>query len=103
MTPDKLVVRFKELTAQMVDICEKKNRDYAKQTDALANFRKCETIGVSLLKGMLVRLGDKYERAGNLLDRPPAVQDESLEDTALDSAIYWVLFLIALEDQKGKL
>jgi (p)ppGpp synthase/HD superfamily hydrolase len=100
MTPDKLHARFKELTTQMVDICEKKNKDYANQADALANFRRCERLGVTMLKGMLVRMSDKMERMGNLLDRPPAVEDEAIEDTAMDTAIYSLLFLIALEDKK---
>jgi hypothetical protein len=102
MTPDQLLERFVVLTGEMVKICERKNRDYAKETDAFANFRRCETIGVPMLKGMLVRMTDKLERMGNLLDRPPAVQDEAIEDTAMDAAIYSLLFLIALEEQQGK-
>ena len=63
-------------------ILKRKNADYNKSTDALSGFRR---FGI---RGILVRMEDKLGRIENLLDKPPQVTDESIDDTLLDVANY---------------
>lgn len=65
-----------------------KNQDYAGTGDPFANFKIVEAIGVSAPRGMLIRMMDKISRMSNLLQRPPAVTNESLQDTCIDLAMY---------------
>jgi hypothetical protein len=46
------------------------------------------TFEVSTPRGMLVRMQDKMQRMSNLIDRPPAVVSESIEDTCMDLGMY---------------
>jgi hypothetical protein len=84
-----------EFFAHLGALCRKglhtakaKNADYAGNGDPFANFRACEQIGVSTPRGMLVRMQDKMQRMSNLIDRPPAVVSESIEDTCMDLGMY---------------
>lgn len=70
-----------------------KNTDYANE-DPFANFRMAEGIGVSCPRGMLVRILDKVSRVSNLIQRPPAVANESLIDTCRDGAGYFICLLV---------
>jgi hypothetical protein len=84
----------------MVALVKKKNADYSNNDDAFSNFRNAEKIGVSVVKAMYVRMNDKFERTGNLLNRPPAVSSEALEDSLADIIGYASLMLAYLESTK---
>lgn len=74
-----------------VAIAERKNADYAgaaAEEDAFANFRASTVVGVDPRRAILVRLTDKLARCASLLDKPPAVADESISDTLLDVVNY---------------
>ena len=47
----------------------KKTQDYATIDDPYRNFRMSESVGVSLEKGILVRMCDKLSRLGNLVEK----------------------------------
>jgi len=92
---------FDELLRKMGQIHDAKRADYA-NNDPLGNFREAERVGVTVLQGIMVRLGDKYTRACNLVRQhgERAVKDETLEDTLLDLANYALLALLAYRREK---
>lgn len=103
---------FETLLTQMRDIHRAKDADYSGAV-RYGNFRGSEELGVPAHIGAALRLRDKMQRAGNLLRRewlaahdagPPAVTDESVEDTLLDLANYaLIVYLLRQEWQKGPL
>jgi hypothetical protein len=95
-----LIASVEATFAACLDICRKKNADYSSGDDALKNLRVSEMIGVSAAKAVLVRCSDKFTRLGNLLDKPPSVTEESIEDTARDLINYMALFIAILDDAK---
>lgn len=99
MNQKELLAHIETTFAQCLEICRKKNGDYATDQDALKNLRASEVIGVDPQKAILVRLTDKFTRLGNLIDRPPQVKDESVEDTIRDIINYNAL-LLALRNAK---
>ena len=75
----------------------KKNADYAGDASSMRNFELTADIaGISMSKGILVRLMDKMTRIGNLMDRPAHVADESIFDTIQDAINYSAILLHAL-------
>lgn len=87
-TPDKFFKEIEKTFSTGLDIIRKKNHDYGGPVDHYKNFRFAEQLGVSVEKGILVRISDKLARISNLLDRPAAVADEKIEDTILDAINY---------------
>lgn len=85
-----------------------KNADYARGDDPFSNFRGAAAFAdVSVERSILVRLGDKFARYSNLLERRemgkggPEVSDESMKDTLIDIMGY-VNILTVYEDWKTK-
>lgn len=89
---------YKELEQNFADglaIIKKKNADYAGDEDPFRNFRACETYGIPVEIGFLVRLSDKMGRLGNLLQGHEAqVKDETMRDTLIDTMNYLNLLLV---------
>lgn len=97
--------RYLQLLEQMVILHENKNAGYAGQDnpDPWANFRMCETFGVSAFKGCLVRLSDKYIRVTNLVKDPSNDKvNENVKDTLFDLAAYALIAVCLLEEQEEK-
>src|SRR6185312_7304278 len=90
-------VTYDACLQQMFEIQDKKGRDYGEETDGLKNLRRRGVYGV------IARMGDKLTRMETLTQpgREAKVQDESVEDTALDFANYCLLLIILVEDGKG--
>jgi hypothetical protein len=84
-----------------LEIAKKKNADYATGEDPFKNLRSSEIIGVAPEKAILVRMMDKMSRISNLLNKPPAVVDESIQDTLMDLCNYSALLIALLESKKG--
>lgn len=78
----------------------KKTQDYATIDDPYRNFRMSESVGVSLEKGILVRMCDKLSRLGNLVEKgDPSVKSESIEDTLIDVMNYANIMLCYLQEK----
>ena len=78
---------------------QKKNADYAGNSNPYANFLNSKVVGVSPQKGILVRLMDKMSRIGNLIEgKNPMVKDETVDDT-IDDAINYLVILKSLRKQ----
>jgi hypothetical protein len=97
--------RFKQLLAFQMEVHAAKGGDYSGgDRDMLANLRQCEDIGIAPWRGVLVRISDKWERikslARNGRENSPAVKDESILDTMLDAANYFMLDYILFEEEQ---
>ena len=88
---------FYEILEEMAELHSRKNRDYSPGEEPLRNFYECEQLGVPGWKGVLVRLSDKWSRIKNLANNSEVAQNESLEDSLLDSAVYYVICLVLID------
>jgi hypothetical protein len=96
--------RFNEIVKEMVELHNRKNRDYA-GNDYLSNFLMCERMGIPAWKGCLIRLSDKLSRVMNIAKTNEiAVSDETVVDTLMDLAVYAIVTRILYENSKvGKI
>lgn len=92
---------FYKLLEEMAQLHSRKNHDYAGD-DPLSNLRLCEGFGVPAWKGVLVRMSDKWARLVQLATKEPRVVEEKDVDTALDMAIYSLLYIILKQELKEK-
>lgn len=93
---------FKQLAADKFLLTNRKNKDYADNQDAFANFRLIEVLThgrISTEEGILVRMTDKLQRIANLLYKRAAVSDEAITDTLKDLSIYADILNIYLQHQ----
>lgn len=83
---------FREITKEMADLCERKNKDYgASVNDTFSKYGEV---------AYLVRIEDKLNRARNLiLNKKQEVQDEKIRDTIIDMANYCILMIIDMENK----
>lgn len=96
MKHDDFIDRLKGVFLECVTLADVKNHDYAHVEDALENFRD---FGVT---GIIVRLGDKYHRLKNVIQKGECkVRDESVKDTLRDTIIYSAIALILEEESNG--
>lgn len=92
--------KFYELLDQMAELHSRKNHDYAGD-DPLSNLRAPEEIGVPAWKGILIRLMDKWGRLKTFANTGTfEVENESVEDTLMDNAVYSLLCIIVLGEDK---
>jgi hypothetical protein len=90
---------FEKLLAEIQTLHDKKNHDYAKDSDPLSNFRRAEAFGIPAHKGVMVRMSDKWSRIEQLsAGKKP--ENESLRDSLIDLAVYSLLAVILLDEQK---
>lgn len=86
---------IRELFVRDMEIMVAKNHDYSSEEDALENFRDWG------LTGFAVRIGDKYKRLKNIIQKGGnAVQGEGLEDALLDIGVYCYLARVFLMEKK---
>ena len=90
---------FIELIEEIKRLHESKNHDYAQDADPLSNLRRSEAFGVPAWKGVLVRLTDKWSRIEQLAGGKTP-KHESLRDSLIDNAVYSLLAIILLDEQK---
>lgn len=85
-----------ELLHRMAELQCAKGFDYGgKDSGALGNLLECEEIDVPCHIGIFVRMGDKWSRMRNFIKQGVLlVKDEKIEDTALDLAVYCLLFIL---------
>ncbi len=92
--------RFHEMVQEMLELHDKKNRDYA-GGDYLSNFLMCERMEIPAWKGCLIRLSDKTARLMNIARTDQSVvSDETVFDTLMDLAIYAIITRILYEKFK---
>jgi len=92
---------FYLLLDKIAKMHDSKNADYANSDDPFANFRMCENMGLDAWKGCLVRMGDKFQRISEFA-RKGTVENEKIEDTFLDLAIYSLIGLLLYQEKHIK-
>jgi hypothetical protein len=92
--------RFYQLLDELAELHSRKNHDYAGRGDPLRNFRMCEAMGIPAWKACLVRITDKLSRLQSFAaSETLMVEDESMEDTARDLAVYALILLILYQER----
>lgn len=92
---------FYELLEAMAALHSRKNHDYAGKADPLRNFKKAELQGIEPWRGVLLRMSDKWSRLESFAKQDTCmVEDETIEDTLLDNAIYSLLCIILRRERK---
>ena len=93
--------RFHDIVKEMVDLHDKKNKDYA-GGEYLSNFLMCEKhMGIPGWKGSIIRLSDKMARIMNIAKNDEiSVGGEAITDTLMDLAVYAIITRILYEDFK---
>jgi len=95
--------RFYQILQKMAELHSRKNHDYSGTDDPLKNLHAVEKIGITPFMGVLVRLQDKWSRIEQFANSGEVlVKDESVIDTLMDNAVYSLLAIILLEEQKFK-
>jgi hypothetical protein len=84
-----------ETTEKCRKVMESKNSDYtggAQATDALANFKAAQTLGMHPVMGLLLRMQDKIQRVRSFVaDGSLRVSGETVEDAFEDMVNYAIL------------
>jgi len=93
--------KFYELLAEMAELHSAKNHDYAVTEIPLRNLYKCREMGIKPFTGVMVRLTDKWARLESFMQQGALkVKDETIEDTLMDNALYSMLAIILLREEK---
>jgi len=93
--------RIPRLLDEIRDLHIRKSAGYAGEDnkDAYANFRVSEVFHIPAEVGVLVRMSDKFIRAGNLITNPKNEQvGENVQDTLMDLASYSLICLCLVEE-----
>lgn len=93
--------KFHALIAEISALHDAKSHDYSEDEDPLSNLRDAKSIGVDPVKGVLVRLTDKWSRIKQL-SRGKVPKNESLRDSLIDNAVYSLLAIVLLDESEGK-
>lgn len=91
--------KFDALLEEIRDLHNKKNHDYSDDADPLSNFRRAQRFGVDPFKGILIRLSDKWARLEQLAGGKKP-KNESLRDSLVDNAVYSLLAVLMLDEQR---
>ncbi len=103
MNRDELKSYFKETLDEMYSTMEAKNSDYCKwQDDAFLNFKYVEKMWITTTENwLLTRITDKVSRIISLLDNwDRKVKDETIQDTCVDAANYFLLLSAYLKSKQ---
>ena len=104
LTVGDLLQLHDKLCLQGKGIMEAKNHDYTSGSDnVFANFEGSNVFGVSTVKGILVRIGDKLKRIQSFDEQGHLkVKDESVQDALIDIINYSVLIGGVFEQEKRR-
>ena len=99
--PNSLIVNLERTFSNCLDTAKRKNNDYGGvDSNPYANFSNSTIVGVSIEKGILVRMMDKVSRISTLLEKESQVKDEAIEDTLDDLVNYTAILKSYLMDKK---
>lgn len=90
--------KFDAVVAEIMALHDGKSHDYAEDQDPLSNLRRAKSLGVDPVKGVLIRLSDKWSRIEQL-SAGKTPKNESLRDTLIDNAVYSLLAVVLLDEQ----
>ncbi len=100
--PNVLLDDMHQTFANCMQVAIKKNNDYGgSNNNPFANFENATVAGVTVERGILVRLMDKMSRISTLLEKEAMVKDEAITDT-IEDAINYLAILKSYINQKNK-
>lgn len=92
---------YLKMLEDMADLHRRKAAGYSGDKDTWANFREAIDWGTTPLQGCLIRMGDKYRRAQNLVRNPANDQvGEPIKDTLQDLAAYALIAICLLNEEE---
>jgi hypothetical protein len=91
---------FIDLVEELKALHIKKSTDYGEPGDPYANYRESEGLGIPAWKGVMVRMGDKWQRIKAYAERGVLV-NEGIEDALKDMAVHSMIALILLREAKS--
>lgn len=105
MKKDTLLALHQETCDLCRQVMTEKNTDYCGgESDALANFRISEAVGVPPALGILMRMTDKMQRIRSFVQNGSlAVKSESYKDACHDLLNYSILLKGLLMEDAGEL
>ena len=84
-----------------LEIMTKKRHDYSGLEDPFRNLRDAEFMGVDPLKGVMVRIMDKFARVRSFIEQGELkVKDEAIRDTLVDVLNYTCILAAMIEEQQ---
>lgn len=93
--------RYLALLDELKALHLKKTADYGNGEDPLANLRASERFGVPAWIGAAIRCNDKMIRVQSFV-RNGRLENESIEDSLMDGAAYYLLALVLYREGKEK-
>lgn len=93
--------RFHKLLQEIGELHDKKQADYGSKEDPFANVRSAVEFGIDPWIGVAIRLNDKMSRLKQAA-RGNTLQNESIEDTLMDGAVYNLIALILYREAHGE-
>lgn len=98
---DPFIEDIRKIFADCLALVEKKNADYSGASlDPFKNIRNAGFVGVSVERGVLVRMMDKMGRISSLLDQDAQVKSESIDDTLNDLINYAAILKLYLKSNR---
>ena len=92
---------FNKVIEEVLGLHDKKNTDYGRTDDPLANLTGCTRLGLDPVMGIIIRLQDKQSRIENFC-RNGKLVNESLRDAFIDQAIYSLLAVTIIDREGSK-
>lgn len=92
-------IKFRSLLDEIATLHDKKSADYGKDEDPQANLRASEEFGIPAWLSAVLRAGDKVARIKSFAKKGKLL-NESLEDSLIDAATYFVLALMLYRETK---
>jgi len=92
---------FGEILKEIQETHDHKSKDYGDSKDPLSNIRASERFGIPAWIGAVLRGNDKMTRIQSFV-KNGRLENESLEDSLLDWAVYGVISLQLYRESKRK-
>lgn len=91
--------RFHALLAHLGELHDRKQADYGLASDPFANVRASSEWGIPPWIGAMVRGTDKVRRLQTFA-RKGSLENEGVEDSLMDLAVYALIALILFREQE---
>lgn len=88
--------KFAQICQEMVELHDRKQKDYGSQADPFANLRASTVMGIEPWKATVVRMNDKMTRLHAAV-RGQNLANESVVDSFMDLAVYAIIARILYE------
>lgn len=90
---------FEKIINEILELHQRKSADYGRSHDPFANVRASEDFGIPGWVGCAVRMNDKMRRL-QAAAQGSSMQNESIEDSFYDLAVYSVIGLLLYRQSK---